>query len=110
MRLLDATDLEVASTTTDSSGVYQFAGVASGAHRIEVSLPVDGVYSSQGFGGDTLEGDLIGDVDPSSGRSELFAYMAGSASRSWDAGLRILPIFAEGFESGDTSAWSESVS
>ncbi|MEM6796507.1 MAG: hypothetical protein AAF725_21220 [Acidobacteriota bacterium] len=36
----------------------------------------------------------------------LFGYEAGSASRSWDAGLRVLPLFADDFESGTVSAWS----
>ena len=106
VRLLDAADSEVVATTTDSGGRYQFLGVATGSYRIEVVPPVDGVFSNQDVGSDDL---IDSDVDPATGRSQLFEYTAGSASRGWDAGLRILPIFADGFESGDTSAWSESV-
>jgi len=43
-----------------------------------------------------------------SGRSDLFDSTAGTASQRWDAGLRLPPLFADGFESGDTSAWSSS--
>ncbi|MEO1085989.1 MAG: SdrD B-like domain-containing protein, partial [Acidobacteriota bacterium] len=103
VRLLDAADAEVASATTGPDGVYGFLGVATGSYRIEVDLPTDGVFSSRDVGGDDL---IDSDVDPSTGRSELFDYTAATAGQSWDAGLRILPLFADGFESGDTSAWS----
>ena len=103
VRLLDAADLEVASTVTDADGLYGFLGVPTGDYRIEVILPIDGVFSSQDVGGDDL---IDSDVDPATGRSALFSYQAASASRTWDAGLRLLPFFADGFESGDFSAWS----
>ncbi|MEO1083900.1 MAG: SdrD B-like domain-containing protein, partial [Acidobacteriota bacterium] len=107
VRLLDASDAEVASATTDAQGFYQFLGVATGTYRIEVEPPVDGVFSAQDIGSNIDDADLIdSDVDPATGRSELFTYEAASASQRWDAGLRILPVFADGFESGDFSAWS----
>ena len=105
VRLLDETDTQVAETATGTDGVYGFLGVATGSYRIEVVLPVDGVFSTQNVGADDL---IDSDVDPSTGRSDLFAYSAASASRSWDAGLRLLPLFEDGFESGDLSAWSSS--
>ena len=106
VHLLDATGIEVASTTTDANGLYGFSGIATGEYRIEVVPPTDGVFSSQDVGDDDL---IDSDVDPVTGRSEPFNYTADSAGRSWDAGLRILPLFADGFESGDTSGWSSSV-
>ena len=45
------------------------------------------------------------DVD-ASGRTALFSYTAGAASRSYDAGLRSLTFFADGFESGGTTRGS----
>ncbi|MEO1367353.1 MAG: SdrD B-like domain-containing protein, partial [Acidobacteriota bacterium] len=107
VRLLDIEGSELARVTTDDAGRYRFLGVPSGTYRIEVLPTADGVFSSPDVGGDTFEGDLVdSDVDPATGRSELFEYVAGSANRRWDAGLRIVPIFADGFESGDLSAWS----
>ena len=106
VRLLDAAGIEIASTTTDANGLYGFSGIAAGEYRIEVVPPTDGVFSSQDIGGNDL---IDSDVDPITGRSEPFNYTADSASRNWDAGLRILPLFADGFESGDTSGWSSSV-
>ena len=108
VRLLDPSDAEVASTTTAADGIYGFPGIAAGDYRIEVVLPTDAVFSIQDVDGATPgPEDLIdSDVDPGTGRSELFSYEAGTASRSWDAGLRLLPFFSDGFVSGDLSAWS----
>ena len=105
VRLLDAGDNEIASTVTGVAGIYGFSGVATGLYRIEVTLPADAVFSTLDVGSDEL---IDSDVDPSTGQSELFEYTADSASRHWDAGLQILPLFADGFESGDTSAWTSS--
>lgn len=104
VRLLDETGLEVAQTSTGTDGIYQFLGIASGMYRVEVVPPVDGVFSTQNVGSDDL---VDSDIDPATGRTELFEYTVSSASRSWDAGLRILPLFADGFESGTMEAWSE---
>lgn len=103
VRLLDEADATVGSTTTGDDGIYGFVGVASGTYRIEVEPPVDALFSSPDVGSDDL---VDSDVDPETGRTALFAYEAGAASRSWDAGVRIQPLFADGFESGTTSAWS----
>ena len=105
VRLLDAADLEMASAVTGTDGVYGFLGIPTGSYRIEVVLPTDGVFSTPDVGGDDL---IDSDVDPTTGRSPLFSYTSASASRSWDAGLQILPLFADGFESGDTSVWTSS--
>ncbi|MEO1087051.1 MAG: SdrD B-like domain-containing protein, partial [Acidobacteriota bacterium] len=105
VRLLNDAGVEVASTTTDSDGVYQFLGIPSGSYRIEVIVPTGGVFSSPDVGGP--DSDLVdSDVDPSSGQSVLFEYIAGTANQRWDAGLQFPPLFADGFESGDFSAWT----
>ena len=103
VRLLDEDDAEVARAVTGSDGTFGFLGIATGSYRIEVLAPLDSVFSPPNVGGDDL---LDSDVDPATGRSELFAYVAASASRGHDAGLRLLPFFADGFESGDLFAWS----
>ncbi|MEM1178679.1 MAG: SdrD B-like domain-containing protein [Acidobacteriota bacterium] len=103
VRLLDAADAEVASTVTDADGLYRFAEVPTGTYRVEVQRLGSGVFSPKGVG----ENDLLdSDVDPADGRTDLFDYVAGSARRTYDAGIRTVPLFADGFESGDASAWS----
>ncbi|MEM9596037.1 MAG: SdrD B-like domain-containing protein [Acidobacteriota bacterium] len=105
VRLLDGAGQEVASGITDGQGIYGFAGVDTGTYRIEVTLPEGAVFSGRDVGANDL---VDSDVDPVTGLSELFAYEAGTAKREWDAGLRFPPIFVDGFESGDTLAWSSS--
>ena len=105
VRLIDGDDTVVAEAMTGSDGLYGFSGVATGEYRIEVVLPVDGEFSAQDVGSDDL---IDSDVNPATGRTDAFTYSTGSASRSHDAGLRLLPLFEDGFESGDLSAWTES--
>ncbi|MEO1369200.1 MAG: SdrD B-like domain-containing protein, partial [Acidobacteriota bacterium] len=105
VHLLSDAGLEVASTTTDGEGVYHFLGIPSGTYRIEVIAPTGGVFSTPDAGGS--DADLVdSDVDPSTGQSVLFEYIAGTANQRWDAGLHFPPLFADGFESGDFSAWT----
>ena len=108
VRLLDASDSEIASMVTDVDGVYGFLGIATGEYRVEVVLPAGANFSPQDIGGDEL---IDSDVDPATGRTVLFNYEAGGASRFHDAGLVVdlLPIFSDGFESGTTAAWSSVV-
>ena len=106
VRLLDAADTEIATTTTSADGLYQFLGIATGTYRIEIVPPSGSVFSTQNVGSDEL---IDSDVDPSTGRTDLFSYTTGTASRGWDAGVQFLPIFIDGFETGDLSAWSEAL-
>ncbi|MEO1369280.1 MAG: SdrD B-like domain-containing protein, partial [Acidobacteriota bacterium] len=100
VRLLDENDVEIASTRTDAFGVYRFGSVPSGTYRIEIQAGVGDGFTTPDVGANDL---LDSDVDPATGRSALFSHTSGSANRGHDAGL--LAIFANGFESGDTSGW-----
>ncbi|MEM1180891.1 MAG: SdrD B-like domain-containing protein [Acidobacteriota bacterium] len=106
VRLLDAGGAHIASTTTDAEGRYSFFGVPSGDYRLEVIAPPGYEFSPADVGGDD---HVDSDVDPGTGRGPLFAYRAQTADQAWDAGLRAPPLFADGFESGDFSAWTRSV-
>ena len=68
--------------------------------------PIDAVFSALDVGTNDL---IDSDVDPVTGRSDLFAYESATAGRHLDAGLRLLPFFADGFESGDLLSWSSAV-
>ena len=104
VRLLDVLGTQVAVTTTGEGGVYGFLGIPTGEYRVEVVAPDGHAFTSP----DAEAGDLVdSDVDPETGRTPLFSYQAASASQGWDAGLVLPVLFADGFESGGLSAWTE---
>ncbi len=98
VRLLDGGGNLVASATTDVFGTYYFTGHPAGSHVVEIdpgTLP----------GGAVQTYDLDGLFD---GRTSVFL-PGGAAHAGVDFGYRVEVddhLFADGFESGDTSAWS----
>lgn len=101
--LLNAGGTTVATTVTDADGRYRFAGVASGTYRLEFELPMGFEFTARDAGDDDSDSDA--DI---LGRTDLFAYTAGTVDLSRDAGV-LARLFGNGFESGDTSLWSSTV-
>jgi hypothetical protein len=97
----------VATTVTDSDGRYSFVELAAGNYYLEFLPPVGSVFTTQDAGADTVDSD----VDPTTGTTQVFAFASGSIDTRWDAGLSTYTagIFTDGFESGNTSAWSSVV-
>lgn len=102
VRLLSSANAVLDSKVTAGGGYFGFADVPSGSYRLEVSPPVGWNLTLRDVGGDDT---IDSDVDPTTGRSDLFSYVFGTLDLSRDAGFTSL-IFSDGFESGDTSAWS----
>jgi hypothetical protein len=97
----------VSTTVTASDGRYSFVQIPPGNYYLQF-LPTPGsVFSPQNAGADTIDSD----VDPVTGATPVFAFASGSIDTKWDAGLTTFPtgIFTDGFESGNTSAWSSAV-
>ncbi|MEM1180460.1 MAG: SdrD B-like domain-containing protein [Acidobacteriota bacterium] len=105
MSLYDLSGALLDSTATDDSGAYAFSP-ASGSYVLEFIPPAGMAFVPRGQGGDD---DADSDVDPISGTTSIVSLTSSQTDVSRDAGLQVLPIFADGFESGDTSAWSEEV-
>ncbi len=105
VRLLSAAGVELDSTVTGPEGWYRFDDLVSGTYKLEVVPPAGAAFTLQDQG---TEDSTDSDVDPTTGRTDVFAYTANDVDLSRDAGL-VLPIFADGFESGDTSAWSSTM-
>lgn len=105
VRLLNNPGTMVLDTTvTDPAGFYSFDGLASGTYRIEVVPPSGFLPALANVGvDDTVDSDI-----DASFRTTSFTYTAGSVDLSRDAGLTSL-VFADGFESGNVTAWSASV-
>lgn len=92
--------------TTDSDGRFAFVGLTSGAYIIEVHPPQGTSFSPQGSGSDDRADS---DIDPVTGRTAELSFTEGSLDLTIDAGLHLTPLFADGFESGDSDVWSGAV-
>ena len=79
--------------------------VASKGKPYPFTVPLACVVSLQDQGADDT---LDNDVNPVTASTALIAYTVGTANRTVDAALTS-KIFADGFESGDTTIWSSTV-
>lgn len=103
VRLLDSEGNVLLFTTTNSNGLFSFSGVGSGSYRLEIVVPGGLELAAQNVGSTPVTDS---DFDPVTAQTDLFAYTEGTVLREIDAGLQPPSLFADGFESGDTSAWS----
>jgi len=69
---------------------------------VEFAPPTGWLFTAQHQGSDPLRDS---DANATTWRTGTIGYSVGSAARFVDAGLLEMPIFTDGFESGDTSAW-----
>lgn len=83
VRLLDGNDQVVQTTTTGSTGIYQFTGVLPGTYTVEF-VPPEG-YSITAADQDA--DDIDSDPDPSSGRTGAITLAADDNNQTVDAGL-----------------------
>ena len=82
--LFDCFDTPVATTLTDTDGMYLFDSLAAGAYRVEVELPAGYSFSPKGAGTDPF---LDSDIDPATGSTDCFGEVEGLDDLQWDAGL-----------------------
>ena len=83
VRLLDADGNEVASTTTDADGFYEFLDVFPGSYEVEFTTPDGHLRTQSGAGGDDT---VDSDADQSSGRIPV-TVVAGNDYPNNDAGF-----------------------
>lgn len=105
VRLLNDVLSEVASAVTDDDGAFAFVGLVSGSYAVAVDTPQGYSFSPRDVG---VDDTIDSDIDGASGRTPLVSYGAGSLDTTVDVGMFLTPQFADGFESGDVSAWSSS--
>ena len=82
VRLLNASNQVLATTTTASSGKYLFSNLNVGDYRVEVVKPCDWYYTKRDVGNDALDSDVDGN-----GRTALVHLNYGQNDLSLDAGL-----------------------
>lgn len=82
VRLLNANNQVLASTTTNSSGKYLFNNLNAGDYRVEVVKPSNWHYTRRDVGNDAQDSDVGSD-----GRSALVRLNFGDNNFTLDAGL-----------------------
>ncbi len=82
VRLLNASNQVLASTTTNSSGKYLFSNLNAGDYRVEVVRPCNWYFTKRDIGNDAQDSDVDG-----YGRSSLVHLNYGDNNMTVDAGL-----------------------
>ena len=100
LSVYDSFDNLINTTTSDSDGLWNFYA-PPGDLTLEVELPAPFQFTAQRQGVDST---LDSDFDPSTGRVEI-STVFDQVDFDLDAGL-VPPLFADGFESGNTVNWS----
>ena len=85
VRLYSSASNLLATTTTDTSGIYSFTNVRSGSYFVEFVPPTyDYVFVVPDIGGND---ELDSDANKNTGRTPVFFLAAGTNDTRWDAGL-----------------------
>jgi protocatechuate 3,4-dioxygenase beta subunit len=87
--LLNASGVQIGSTTTDGSGLYAFSGLKPGDYQVQFVTPMDYLPTVQDTPGDDT---LDSDADPLTGRSQIVTLMSGEHNPTLDAGFYKEPI------------------
>ena len=82
-RVGNADDLTLASTTTNSSGLYSFTGVADGWYYVEFTAPTGYVFTRRDVGSDLSDSD----AGASNGRTAKFQILNQVSNLTLDVGL-----------------------
>jgi len=81
-------DVQVATTTTGTSGNYSFNGLTPGlGYQVEFVRPVNTVFTTRDASGNTLDA-TDSDANTTTGRSQTVTLASGENNTSIDAGVR----------------------
>lgn len=92
VNLLDCSNVQVATMTTDANGYYLFAGLLPGDYKVEFVAPEGYVFTAQNQGTDDA---IDSDADPVTGRTMCTTLEGGETDVTWDAGLYEEPDYGE---------------
>ena len=85
VKLYDNSHVLIAATVTDEKGKYQFTNVSDGSYYlIFTDIPTAYTFTSKGGGGAAT---LDSDVNPTTGKTDIFSISGASTNNDLDAGL-----------------------
>lgn len=86
--LLDGSDHTIATTATDTTGIYEFAQLVTGNYKVHFGPLPDGYVFTTAHVESGPEGDAgDSDADPSTGMTPVTTLSPGETDLTWDAGL-----------------------
>jgi subtilisin-like proprotein convertase family protein len=97
VRLRNSSDAIVGVATTAGGGLYRFLVTTPGNYQVEFILPNGYAFSPQDQGGND---NLDSDANTSTGRTALFAVVAGQPDNTRDAGMYATSVGPLTFQSG----------
>ncbi|MBI5727571.1 MAG: choice-of-anchor A family protein, partial [Ignavibacteriales bacterium] len=84
VKLYDCNNNLIATTTTDSLGLYKFNNINSGSYYVQVTLPADYNFTLKNQGANTGKDS---DVDPATGKTVCTPLTPGQTNLTLDAGV-----------------------
>ncbi len=84
VKLYDAADNLLATTSTNASGIYQFTHLAPGSYYVKFIPPAGYRITAQDQGADDA---VDSDADPATGSTPVTTLSEGENDMTWDAGL-----------------------
>ncbi len=84
VKLFDCSGIEKSSTTTNSSGKYQFNDVMPGNYYVQFFAPTGFLFTAKNSGSNSSKDS---DADPLTGKTDCFSIDPGENDMTWDAGL-----------------------
>ncbi len=85
----------IASTVTDSSGVYVFVNVPEGTYIVEFTIPDTWAFTTPDVGSDdAVDSDVVGATGPV-GQTEDVVLGAGEVNTTVDAGIYLIEVLPE---------------
>ena len=102
VRLFDCASTQLATTTTNASGLYLFSNLTPGGYSVQFVLPTGYAFTLQNQGADDAKDS---DANTTTGRTGCYTLAAGETNLTVDAGMFQPPRFAGETATGAGFPW-----